>query len=351
VVPEAAEWAWALREAGHDVYHLPEYVVLEARLSGGVAVAFWYREDSRIFLLPLILHAIPDSSWSDAASPYGYPGPVSNADPADTGFWLRACQAMIRTLVQRGVVTAFVRLHPLLPAPLPVLGEVGVIIRHGETVSVDLTLSTEEMWRQTRRGHRREIGQARKANIDVVIDDWKRLDEWLPIYHDNMRRLGAAPYYFFPAEHLAALHDALGERIHLVLAINDGTVLGGNMFFEYHGIVEGYLASTRREDACHADKLLYHEVELWTKTRGNSVYHLGGGLGGAEDALFWYKTGFSKRTHPFHTWRVVADQDAFAALLRRKGADPTATPTTGYFPPYGAVGITADRPIKGGDRW
>ena len=333
--PEAVEWEQALGQTDHDVYHLPKYVVLEARMSGGVATAFWYRENSRILLLPLVLQSIPDSAWSDAASPYGYPAPISNADPSDTGFWLHACQAMTRTLFEHGVVTAFVRLHPLLPAPLEVLDQVGTIVHHGETVSVDLSLSAEEMWRQTRGGHRREISRAYKANIDIVIDDWKRLDEWLPIYHDNMRRLGATQYYFFPAEHLTALHDALGDHIHLVLATgNDGKVLGGNIFFEYRGIIEGHLASTRREGASHADKLLYHEVSLWTKSRGNHVYHLGGGLGGADDALFWYKTGFSKRTHPFHTWRVVTDRTAFDALLRRKGADPAATPTSGYFPPY-----------------
>ena len=39
---------------------------------------------------------------------------------------------------------------PLLPVPLDVLDTAGDVIHHGETVSVDLTLSLEETWHETR---------------------------------------------------------------------------------------------------------------------------------------------------------------------------------------------------------
>jgi Acetyltransferase (GNAT) domain len=157
-----------------------------------------------------------------------------------------------------------------------------------------------------------------------------------------MRRLGAAPYYFFPAEHLAALHDALGERIHLVLAINDGTVLGGYVFFEYRGTIQMHLGSSSGEGmSLHVDKLLDDEMRGWAKSRGNSVYHLGGGRGGTNDALFWYKSGFSKRTHPFHTWRVIVNSGAYREL----SGDGEGSNVGSYFPPYRNVGH-----VHGSDR-
>jgi hypothetical protein len=61
------------------VYHLPEYVVMDAPLSGGAPAAVRYDELGRVLLLPLGVRPIPDSGMRDAASPYGYPGPVSNA--------------------------------------------------------------------------------------------------------------------------------------------------------------------------------------------------------------------------------------------------------------------------------
>jgi hypothetical protein len=332
--PTSAEWADVLRRADHDIYHVPDYVVLDAKLSGDRATAFWYRDDEHVFLLPLNVRGVPGSDWSDAISPYGYPGPVSDADPSDTHFWRRACRAMVETLSADGIVTAFVRLHPALPAPLDLLGEVGTVVRHGQTVSVDLSLTVEEMWHQTRSDHRNHINRARRAGVEVVWDDWSRLDEWVAVYHENMRRLGASDYYFFPAGHLAALHDALGEKIHLAVALVDGEVIGGNTFFEYRGFVQGYVASTRFGNNHHADKLLYDEVRRWTRSRGNSLFHVGGGVGGAKDSLFSYKAGFSEGRHPFHTWRVVTDPVAYGDLLRRNGVAPDAAHMSGHFPPY-----------------
>jgi hypothetical protein len=241
---------------------------------------------------------------------------------------------MIRTLRAEGVVTAFVRLHPLLPAPLPVLERFGAVVRHGETVSMDLTVGVEEMWRQTRGDHRNHINRARRDGTRVVFDDWDRLGEWVEVYHDNMRRVGASPYYFFTREHLAALHDAVGDRMHLAVALEGDEVVGGNTFFEHDGIATGYVSSTRRARNRYADELLYDEVRRWCRDRGDTVFHLGGGKGGSNDSLFSYKAGFAPGRHPFHTWRVVADPAAYRELMRRHRpgagpADPSAT-----FPPY-----------------
>jgi hypothetical protein len=237
---------------------------------------------------------------------------------------------MVETLRAAGIVTAFVRMHPLLAAPLPVLGRFGALVRHGETVSMDLTVSVEEMWRQTRSDHRNHINRARRAGTKVVFDEWERLAEWVAVYHDNMRRVGASSYYFFTAEHLAALHQAVGDRMHLAIALEGDEVVGGNTFFTHDGIATGYVSSTRRARNRYADELLYDEVRRFCKARGERVFHLGGGKGGSNDSLFTYKAGFSPSRHPFHTWRLVADQSAYRELTAgRAPAD-----LTGTFPSY-----------------
>ena len=333
--PGTAQWDKALVKARHDLYHVPEYVALDARLAGGEPAAFCYQEGERHLLLPLIVRPVPGTGLHDAVSPYGYPAPVCDETATEDGeFWRRACGAFAGTLRERGIVTAFVRLHPLLPARLDALAETGTLVRHGETASMDLTVSVEEMWRQTRGDHRNHINRARRAGTTVVFDDWSRLAEWVEVYHDNMRRVGASPYYFFTYEHLAALHEAVGDRMHLAVAIEDGEVVGGNTFFEHHGILTGYVSSTRRARNRYADELLYDEVRRWGKNRGATVFHLGGGRGGRNDSLFSYKAGFSPVRHPFHTWRVVADEEAYRRLLAERvpGADPDDR--SGTFPSY-----------------
>lgn len=336
--PSAPQWADVLRRTDHDVYHLPEYAALDAKVTGGTPAAFWYQEEEHAFLLPMIVRGIPDSELLDAVSPYGYTGPVSDAAHEDTGFWRRATEQMVDTLAASGVVTTFVRLHPLLPPPLEVLDDVGAVVHHGETVSVDLSLSREAMWRETRRDHRNQINRARRAGVQVVFDDWERLDEWVTIYHENMQRLGASEYYFFASEHLAALHDAVGDRMHLAVALVDGEVVGGSTFFEYRGIVQGHVGSTRHGQGHHADKLLYDEIRLWAKDRGNTILHFGGGVGGAKDQLFSYKAGFASGRHSFHTWRVITHGAAYADLLARRGIPPECADISGYFPSYRKLG-------------
>ena len=332
VGPEDLAWTDALARIGHDVYHTPEYVRLDAELSGGAAAAFVYADEGKVLLLPLVLRSVPGSDLRDATSPYGYSGPVSGAHPDDMGFWGGACEAMVELLCEQGIVTAFVRLHPFLPASVDALGKVGTVIRHGETVSVDLSLSVEEMWKQTHRTHRNQINKARRANVTVVVDDWSRLDEWIETYHDNMRRVGASDYYFFTSSHFHRLRAALGDRVHLAIAYADGVVLGGNLFFEYRGIMHTYLQSTRGAGTHHADKLLYDEIRRWGRARGNTVYHLGGGLGGASDSLFAYKAAFSSGRHDFHTWRMVTDPGKVAGLIGAGG--PALISMSGRFPPY-----------------
>jgi hypothetical protein len=332
--PADSQWPEALEKAGHDIYHLPQYAVLDAALTGSTAAAFWFEQGGQHLLVPLILRDIPGTSWRDAASPYGYPGPVSQAAAEDTDFWDQACAAFGRTLAAHGVVTAFVRMHPMLPAPREVMARHGAMVLHGETVSMDLTISVEDMWSLTRSDHRNHINRARRAGTRVLFDDWDRLGEWVDVYHDNMRRVGANEFYFFTREHLEAMRDAVGERMHFACALEGDEVVGGNTFFEYDGIATGYVSSTRRAKNRYADELLYDEVRRFCKGRGNTLFHLGGGKGGCNDSLFTYKAGFSPQRHAFHTWRVVADPEAYRSLMSDRRPDVDPNDLTAAFPSY-----------------
>jgi hypothetical protein len=64
------------------------------------------------------------------------------------------------------------------------------------------------------------------------------------------------------------------------------------------------------------------------------VFHLGGGKGGRNDSLFEDKAGFSPNRHPFHTWRLVTDREAYRRLVAERRPDADPADMTGTFPPY-----------------
>ena len=178
-----------LRAARHDFYHLPAYVALCAAQEGGQPRALHVTDDERTMLLPLVIRRIPGGGF-DATSPYGYPGPIGSGTD-DPAFLRVALVAGLQVLREAGLVSAFVRLHPLLN-PLPPEG-VGTLVRHGETVSIDLTLPTDELWAQTRLNHRRDITRAvRLGYVARMDEEWRHLESFKRLYRATMARRSAA---------------------------------------------------------------------------------------------------------------------------------------------------------------
>jgi len=213
---------------------------------GGRARAFNYTEGEFSFLLPLIVRQVPGSNGVfDATSPYGYPGPVSNAPLEEQGFWRRACASVAASLREQSLLTCFVRFNPLLEVPLEVLREFGRVDRHGSTVAIDLTLSDDEVFAGYRNNHRRQIRRARERGLSVVMDDWRALRGFEHLYNETMRRVGAHPSYFFDSRYFERLCNALGDHIHLASVILDREMQGGGLFFESDGIVQFHLGATR----------------------------------------------------------------------------------------------------------
>jgi hypothetical protein len=322
VRPDSTAWTEALVGMRHDFYHLPAYVAASAPNDGGVACALLMEDGPRSLLLPLVMRTI-DGAGRDACSPYGYPGPIVT-DGADRQFEREALLAGVRLLHDEGVVSLFIRTHPLLN-PEPPEG-VGVVVRHGDTVCVDLTLPAEVQWSQTRRNHRQQIRQAFDAGYVVSVDeDWQHFDAFKSLYRLTMEQRSADAYYFFDDTYFEALRQALDDRVHVATATRGGVVAAAGMFVETGGLVQMHLTGhDQRFAADQPMKLVFHHVRTWCAERGDRVLHLGGGRGGAEDSLFHFKAGFSPLHQPFHTIRVVVREGEYARLVA--AFDPALDP-------------------------
>jgi hypothetical protein len=342
ISPEDPRWEKFLRTCRHDFYHLPDYVKLCAKSEGATPAAFYAEDGHAAFLAPLLIRAIPrnlgaSEGWSDAASPYGYSAPL--VTPSEVSL-CRFLDAFCHAARLRGLVTAFFRLHPLLSLNHEDLSKFGQLINHGQTVFFDLAKSDEEVWKQISPDHRRNIRKMLSLGFTVSLDDWRLFKDFTVIYQTTMRRVGASEGYLFSEEYFADLRTALGERLHLCCVLSPkGDVAAAGLFIETERIVQHHLGGTASEYAqCAPTKLLYPFMSSWARARSNTVLHIGGGLGGADDPLFRYKAWFSRDRAEFFTYRMILDEKRNDMLIRLANArnEGTGSSSSSFFPAYRA---------------
>ena len=339
--------AWPQLVAGlpADIYYLPGYAIVCARQVQGEPLLFAASERERLWVLALIVRPVPPALVEgrplfDAASPYGYSGPLVRAGDGVLESWCaRAIGALRAELKERDIVALFARLHPLRPHPLAPLADAGMLVHHGDTVVVDLTRSSEELWRATRSRFRTDIQALCRRGFSASMDQsCARLADFQDLYYQTMKRVGATQEYFLSSDYYTTLQENLNGHLHLCSVESDGRLACGGLFTEMDGIVQYHLGGTHDEFLLFSpSKLMFHFVRSWAKERGNAILHIGGGHGGAADNLFHFKRGFSSQTVPFRTWRLVADVDAYERLngrWRALGGDDWVERSDDYFPAY-----------------
>jgi hypothetical protein len=334
----------------YDAYHLPQYHALAEAYGEGTAHLFHYAEGEFSIAVPLLvrpLDAVPGlaaegAGICDATSVYGYAGPIASHEqcPAEV---VRGFQAALeRCLRDLHVVAVFSRLHPLLQQQ-GWLGGLGECQTLSQTVSIDLTQSVEVQRAGFRKNHKEGINKLRRAGVTCVRDDdGIYLDDFLAIYYETMRRVGAQQAYFFPRDYFTRMMAALGEQLSLFICLQDGRPIGAGLFIECNGILQYHLGGTSTSALKLAPmKLLVDHTRQWATAKGLRVYHLGGGATlRPDDPLLHFKTGFSDRTHDFAVWRWLVLPDTYRRLCEEKARWNTGHGleiTNGnFFPPYRA---------------
>ncbi len=337
-------WEALLDEVPHDVYHLPQYLEVSARYEDAAPAAFLAGEGSCFCLIPLLVRGLPDTltappDWRDVKSPYGYAAPLFRGDAS----WIdKALDTFIEECQTRNIVSAFLSMHPLLTVP-PNLAGHGQVVKHGETVYVDLSLTEEALWSQTRERFRSYIGNLQRSGFQARFDDWSGYNDFVSIYGQTMARLHANRFYCLPAQYFHDLRVALGPRLHLCSVVDSrGELASGALLTETQGIVQYHLSGTADRFFTNSpSKMMLHEIRLWAKRQGHKVLHLGGGLGSRADSLFHFKTGFSPLRSDFLAYHLVCDEGKYASLCRQNAAEVMDEE---YFPRYRRSLIHASQP-------
>jgi hypothetical protein len=200
--PANPAWRTTLARCHHDCHHTPGWYAAAQCIDHGSAAAVRVTDGTHILLVPLVRRAISRGTW-DATTAYGYGGPVLSAG-APAQFADEALATATALLRERGCISWFIRLHPLLNAGWD--SPLGRVVNHGTTVSIDLSKSADRLWQETQKRHKEGISRARRAGVTARLDrDFATLPRFIELYNWTMRRLGAAPYYFFHATHYQML--------------------------------------------------------------------------------------------------------------------------------------------------
>ncbi|MBE9112020.1 GNAT family N-acetyltransferase [Nodosilinea sp. LEGE 07298] len=353
LTPDSDRWRSLLEQTPHDIYQLPGYLMLEAARTHTLPEAMVVDDRGRMLLAPYLLRSCSDlglDGWEsadqlDAVSPYGYPGLLLNPLAQQDGEFINRAIAMLgQGLREKGVCSAFFRLHPWLNANFQLEVSGCTVVDHGETVAIDLTLPEEQLWNQTKSGHRNKINRCRRQGwVAKRVPCQTHLPVFVDIYTETMARVGATGQYFeFDQGYFEGLHQALGDRLHLCVVEAEGETISAGLYSASNGLVQALFGGTRTAFLKQSPTTLETDfMRQWAKERQYRVLHLGGGVGAAKDPLFEFKAGFSPGRWRFQSLRLVPDPAQYQALVNRRakalGVQLERLSQSTYFPAYRAT--------------
>jgi RimJ/RimL family protein N-acetyltransferase len=332
---EEAKWRSLVKRAlKYDFYHSWTYHSLDN--SAGKAIMFVYEEGPDFMAIPLIKRDIPDSSYHDMSSVYGYSGPISNRafKALNTEFIERFKRSFLDFLKEEEVVTVFSRLNPFFDQSA-LVGCFGGLVDNGKVVVFDLGLSIEEQQLNYHGGVLRKVRKLREKGYYVKeANTDEDIRNFVSIYTLNMLRVDALETYYFDEVYFKALLDTdeFDARLVFVYDKDDYPVCGALIVLT-NEIMQAHLLGTRTAYLADSPaKLLTEEITILGRKLGAKYYNLGGGLGFKEDSLFLWKTNFSSLTFDYQTWRFVANQEAYTALILQQDIEPQTE--VDFFPLY-----------------
>jgi serine/alanine adding enzyme len=305
---DAGEWDALLARLGlSDVYLSRAYLESASLLDPGTAT-FLHAERTVFACIARELER-----GVDVTTPYGYGGPVGA--PADAFY--DAYESWCR---ERGVVSTFVRFHPLYAnqryAQMHVEGV-------GETIAWRLG---DDLFARMHSHHRRVIRKAERAGLAAEARESATLDEFVGLYQRTMARLDADAFYLFTDAYWKSLETL---PIVVVEVRRDGELAASLLCFASMPWLHYHLGASSDEGrALGASHLALFEGARWAAERGYELFHLGGGFGASRDSLYEFKRRFDPGgAREFAVGKAIHDREAYRALAGSASLD-------GFFPAY-----------------
>ncbi len=337
---QAEQWDAVVRSfRDYDVYWLSGYIKAFQLHGDGEPLLYYPETDGTrgvnavmkrdVAKDPRFAGRIPENTFFDFATPYGYGGWLIEGKNADGLF--RLYEEKLR---RDGIISEFVRFHPMLhnhsacDAYYDVLGL-------GEVVHIELS-SPEIVWNNMSSKNRNVIRKAVKNGVRIYNGRFPAIFErFREIYNGTMDRDSAEAYYYFDQSFYTSVLEDLPRNAQVFWAEKDGVVIAASIVLAANGRMNYHLSGSLREySSLAATNLLLYQASLWGCEHGFRTFYLGGGVGSGEDSLFKFKRAFYKGDlNRFYIGRKIFDRDTYDMLVGMR-----APSESGFFPKYRAPG-------------
>lgn len=321
----------------YDIYYLSGYVKAFHIHGDGDPFLLYYESD---FLKAIYVYMRRPTSMDgvfDSITPYGYGGVLFEGDVSEGNvaeFW----DEYERKMCEENIVDCFVRYHPVLKNAIP-MKSVSCVIDLGKTIAFDLS-SPEVIWENIVSKNRNMIRKADKNGIEIRHGRGNALlKEFRSIYDATMEKDNAEDYYFFGEPFYDSLCNDLPDNYEVFYALYEGQIIAMSIVLFANKQMHYHLSGSMYEYRNLApSNLLLYKAALWGFEQGFKTFHLGGGVGSAEDNLYKFKAAFNKNSnYQFSIGKQVFDRDLYDKLVEiRRRNDPDFDDTSAFFPLYRA---------------
>ncbi|MDT0607851.1 peptidoglycan bridge formation glycyltransferase FemA/FemB family protein [Croceitalea rosinachiae] len=315
-----------------DLYHTFDYHMIAK--GDHRPILLKYTEGKACIGLPLLIRKIPDTSYYDATSVYGYVGPLCKnilIDFDEKHFE----NELIEYFTLNNIISVFSRLNPFLPLQQKVLNKIGFIEKKGRVVSINLKKNIDLQRQEFSKRLKGQLNKIRKhCHVKNVTNDVE-LQEFIDIYHENMDRVNAEAMYYFNKKYFKSILKSNSYNTETLLVVHNESkeVIGGSMFFFKNSIIHYHLSGSKREFLhLMPSKLLIDEMRIRATHMGLNYFNLGGGLGGNDDSLLQFKTSFSKNIKDFYVWKLIVKPLTYNDMVRKCNINNKAV--IDFFPAY-----------------
>ena len=305
----------------YDVYYLSGYVKAFKLHGDGEPLLFYYEDENckginvvmkrDISLDKRFEGKIETGKYFDFATPYGYGGWLIEGSNTDKlfGEYSRWC-------IKNGIVSEFVRFHPVLKNHIYSESNYQVIPL-GETVAIDTT-NKDNIWANFTAKNRNVIRKAINSGIQIKTGLSKELFlEFTKIYNKTMDKDNAMDYYYFETEFYDSILYDLSNNSLIFYAELDGKIVAASIMIYANGRLNYHLSGSLREyqNLAPSNLLLWKAAE-WGNDTGCTTFHLGGGVGSAEDSLFRFKKAFYRGDLcRYHIGKKIFKEDVYNKLV------------------------------------
>lgn len=269
---------------------------------------------------------IKKKEFFDLATPYGYGGFIIEGKLTDK--MMKEYETYCK---DNNIISEFVRFNPMLDNQV-FCEDYYETVFLGNTISIQLD-SEEFVWNNFSSKNRNMIRKAIKEGVEVKHTNEKWIiDIFMDIYQQTMDRDNATDYYYFKRDYYETFSDNLPSEHEVFYAEKDGEVIAAAiMLFANNNMHYHLSASNMTGRKLAATNLIISEAAKFGVQHGYKGFHLGGGVGAAQDSLYSFKKAFNKNEPKlYYIGKKVFDKTVYDKLV-----NISAVPEdTGFFPKY-----------------